>query len=116
MRPFYYGCRTWRCEQGGGGPGVGVILHLAPLDSHGLIEGEQVRPVAASPERNRLPPLMAPLGEVKSRLSEIVSHVHDHHERVTVTGLRLGRAEQHLARSRPFSPVTSGYDPLLSYS
>ena len=26
-----------------------------------------------------------PLGEVKSHLSEIVSRVHDHHERVTVT-------------------------------
>ena len=26
-----------------------------------------------------------PLGDVKSRLSEIVSRVHDHHERVTVT-------------------------------
>jgi antitoxin YefM len=26
-----------------------------------------------------------PLGEVKSHLSELVSRVHDHHERVTVT-------------------------------
>jgi antitoxin YefM len=26
-----------------------------------------------------------PLGEVKTRLSELVSRVHDHHERVTVT-------------------------------
>jgi antitoxin YefM len=26
-----------------------------------------------------------PLGEVKSRLSELVGRVHDHHERVTVT-------------------------------
>jgi antitoxin YefM len=28
---------------------------------------------------------MLPLGEVKAHLSELVSRVHDHHERVTVT-------------------------------
>ena len=28
---------------------------------------------------------MLPLGDVKSHLSELVSRVHDHHERVTVT-------------------------------